>query len=103
MMYCLNCVCLVCRDCTATAHRDHKFDFNKVIVPATKRKLQEELNPLRIVKASLSRALEEVQTTKQEVKVQVKDVNNIIYTSFDELHKILENHQQQLLNKAERV
>ena len=103
MMYCLDCACFVCRDCTATAHRDHKFDFNKVIVPATKRKLQEELNPLRIMKASLSRALEEVQTTKQEVKVQVKYVNNIIYTSFDELHKILENHQQQLLNKAERV
>ena len=103
MIYCFNCNSLICRDCTVTAHRDHKFEFSKVAAPNTKKKLLEELDPLREVSDSLSHAVEEVQTTKQNVEAQGKDVANRIQTSFDELHKILENHKQELLHKAEVI
>ena len=86
-----------------TAHRDHKFEFSKVAAPNTKKKLLEELDPLRELSASLSRAVEEVQTTKQEVEAQGEAVAISIQTSFDELHKILENHKQELLHKAEVI
>ena len=42
MIYCFDCNSLICRDCTVTAHRDHKFEFSKV-APNTKKKRIEEL------------------------------------------------------------
>ena len=103
MIYCFDCNSLICRDCTVTAHRDHNFEFSKVAAPITKKKLLEELGPLRELSASLSRAVEEVQTTKQNVAAQGEAVANSIQTSFDELHKILENRKQELLHKAEVI
>ena len=103
MVYCFDCNSLICRDCTVTAHRDHRFEFSKVAAPNTKKKLLEELDPLRELSASLSHAVEEVQTTKQEVEAQGEAVANSIQTSFDELHKILENRKQKLLHKAKVI
>ena len=103
MIYCFDCNSLICRDCTVTAHRDHKFEFSKVAAPNTKKKLLEELDPLREVSASLSRAVEEVQTTKQEVEAQGRAVTSTIQTSFDELHKILEKRRQEILQEAEGI
>ena len=67
-----------------TAHRDHKFEFSKVAGPNTKKKFLELLDPLRELSDSLSHAVEEVQTTKQEVEPQGRDVTSTILTSFDE-------------------
>ena len=103
MVYCFNCNSLICRDCTVTAHRDHKFEFSKVAAPNTKKKLLEELDPLREVSVSLSHAVEEVQTTKWNVDAQGEAVAISIQTSFDKLHKILENRKQELLHKAEVI
>ena len=74
-----------------TAHRDHKFEFNKVAALSTKKKLLEELDPLREVSVYLSCDVEEVQTTKKEVEAQGNAVANIIWTLFDELHKCWRN------------
>ena len=103
MVYCFDCNSLICRDCTVTAHRDHKFEFSKVAAPSTKKKLLEELDPLREVSVSLSHAVEEVLTTKRNVEAQGEAVANHIQTSFDKLHKILENRKQELLHKAEVI
>ena len=103
IVYCFDCNSLICSDCTVTAHRDHKFEFSKVAAPNTKKKLLEELDPLRELSASLSHAVEEVQTAKQEVEAQGEAVANSIQTSFDELHKILENRKQELLHRAEVI
>ena len=102
MVYCFDCNSLICRDCTVTAHRDHKYEFSKVAAPSTKKKLLEELDPLRDVSASLSHALEEVQITKHEIEVQGRDVVNTIQISFDNLHKILEKNRQEMLHKADQ-
>ena len=103
MVYCFDCNSLICRDCTVTAHRDHRFEFSKVAAPNTKKKLLEELNPLRELSASLSRTVEEVQITQQKVEAQGEAVAISIQTSFDELHKILENRKRELLHKAEVI
>ena len=102
-IYCFDCNSLICRDCTVTAHRDHKFEFSKVAAPSTKKKLLKELDPLRELSDSLSHAVEEVQTTKQEAEAQGEAVAISIQISFDELHKILENRKQELLHKAEVI
>ena len=101
MIYCFDCNSFICRDCTVTAHGDHHFEFSKVAAPNTKKKLLEELDPLREISVCLSQAAEEVQTTKHEVEAQGRTVADTIQTSFDELHKILEKRRQEMLSEAE--
>ena len=103
MVYCFDCNSLICRDCTVTAHRDHKFEFSKVAAPNTKKKLLEELDTLREVSVSLSHAVEEVQTTNQNVAAQGEAIAISIQTSFDELHKIIEKRRQEILQEAEGI
>ena len=99
-IYCFDCSSLICRDCTVTIHKEHKFEFSKVAAPITKKKLLEDLNPLREVTANMSSAIEVLQTTKQEVEVQGDSVTKTIHTSFNGLQQILEKHKQQLLTEA---
>ena len=100
IIYCFDCSSLVCRDCTVKIHKEHNFEFSKVAAPITKKKLLENLNPLREVTVNMSSAIEVLQTTKQEVEVQGDSVTNTIHTSFNELQQILEKHKQQLLTEA---
>ena len=97
---CFDCSSLICRDCTVTVHKEHKFEFSKVAAPITKKKLLKDLNPLREVTVNLSSAIEVLQTTKQEVEAQGDSVANTIHTSFNELQQIIEKHKQQLLTEA---
>ena len=100
IIYCFDCSSLICRDCTVTVHKEHKFEFSKVAAPITKKKLLEDLNPLREVTVNMSSAIEVLQTTKQEVEAQGDSVANTIHISFNELQQIIEKHKQQLLTEA---
>ena len=101
-IYCFDCNKLICRDCTVKDHKDHNIEFNNVAADKKKKELMESLKPLREVKDSLSRALEEVSHTEREVEAQGDSVTNTIETSFEELHTILETRKQQLLEEAGR-
>ncbi len=99
-IYCFDCKSLICRDCTVTVHKEHKFEFSKVAAPDTKEKLLENLSPLRAAAVALSGAVTDIQTTKQEVEAQGNSVANTIHTSFNQLQLLLDKHKQQLLHQA---
>ena len=99
-IYCFDCSCLICRDCTIKDHRDHNHEFIKVSAPETKKKLIQQLEPLKEVHANLSHAVEEIQTTKSEIEAQGDSVANEIVNLFEELHTIIENRKQELLKEA---
>ena len=99
-IFCSDCNSLICRDCTVTIHRDHKFEFSKVAAPDTKKKLLDHLSPLRSAVDSLLCAVGDIQNTKQEVEAQGKSVANIIHTSFAQLQLVLQQCKQQLLHEA---
>ena len=99
-IYCFDCSCLICRDCTIKDHRDHNHEFIKVSAPETKKKLIQQLDPLKEVLANLSHAVEEIQTTKSEIEAQGDSVANEIVNSLEELHTIIENRKQELLKEA---
>ena len=65
-----------------------------------KKKLIKQLDPLKEVKIDLSRAVEEIKSTKCEIEAQGESVANDINGSFDELRKIIENHRKELLKEA---
>ena len=103
VVYCFDCDTLICRDCTMKDHRDHNFEFCKKAASTTKSNLLEKLEPLKTQSSSLSHAVEEVRTTKQELEAQRNTVANTIKTSFKELHDILDNRERELIGEADRL
>ena len=102
-LYCFDCNCLICRDCTVKDHKDHNFEFSTVSAPQTKEKIMNMLEPLRMVAESLSLAVEEVQITKQEVEAQGISVASTVNSSFDELFEMMKKCKQEMLDKAEKI
>ena len=103
VVHCFDCDTLICRDCIMKDHRDHNFEFCKKAAATTKSNLLEKLEPLKTQSSSLSRAVEEVRTTKQELEAQRDTVANTIKTSFKELRDILDNRERELLGEADRL
>ena len=99
-IYCFDCSCLICLHCTVRDHSGHNYEFIKVCAPETKKKLIQQLEPLKEVYANLSHAVEEIQTTKSEIEAQGDSVANEIVNSFEELHTIIKNRKQELLKEA---
>ena len=101
-VYCYDCNCLICRDCTVLDHKDHHFQFSAVAAPEIKDELVKELKALRQVGDGLSRAVEEVKSTRHEVEAQGESVAQTINTAFDELLRIVGKRRQELLEEAGR-
>ena len=58
------------------------------------------MDPLNEIKIDLSRAIEEIKSTKCDIEAQGESVVNDINGSFDEFQKIIENHREELLKEA---
>ena len=99
-IYCFDCNCLICRDCTIEDHSGHNHKFIKKSAPEMKKKLIKQLDPLKEVKMDLSRAVEEIKSTKCEIEARGESMANDINGSFDELQRIIENHRKELLKEA---
>ena len=98
-VYCFDCDTPICRHCSTKVHRDHNLEF---ATPDSKKNLLEKLGPLKQVAANLSSAIENIQTTKQEVEAKEDLVASTIHTSFDELHQFLDKHENKLFLEALR-
>ena len=99
-IYCYDCDCLICRDCTVKDHREHNFEFTKKAAPDEKRKLLLEIKPLKDLHVKLTNAVEHVQTTKVEVETQKDSTVDVIKTSFKELRDILDKREKKLVEEA---
>ena len=103
IIYCFDCESLICHHCTVKDHHDHDFEFCKIASSKTKQNLLENLNPLKIQRESLAKAIDNIQITKQELKAQGGSVASSIQTSFKELWEILDKREQELLGEAAGV
>ena len=95
-IYCFDCSCLICRDCTIKVHNDHNHEFLKVAAPEMKKSLVAKLEPLKKAQADLSHAVEEVHGTKSTIKAQGYLVLNKIDSLFSELVENLNIRKQEL-------
>ena len=102
-IYCFDCSCLICRDCSSKDHSGHNFEFITVASPAMKKQLIQQLEPLKKMGVGLSHAVQEIQTTKSEVKAQTQSVTSHIQRSFDELNQILEDWKRELITQATNI
>ena len=101
-MFCFDCNRLICRDCTVKDHRDHDFEFNHVAASSKRNEIMETLKLMREIVASVSLAVEEIQTTEHLLAAQGQSVANKIETSFEEFHTIIERRKEQMLEEARR-
>ncbi len=99
-MFCFQCNCLICRDCTIKTHGGHNCEFISVAAPEMKKNMTQHLKPLKEISLNLSHAVAEVKSTKSEVEVQWCSVTDTIETSFDELQKVLNMRKKELLDEV---
>ena len=100
--YCFQCQHLICDHCVNKDCRDHyqRFEYLTVAVPEEKRKLREQLEPLKRGIMKGFQALEELQATRFEIEDQGYSVANRIESSFEELFKVMLKHKQELIREA---
>ena len=96
-LFCFDCGCLICRDCTIKDHRDHNYQFVKKAAPEIKKKLSQHLEPLKDVKKDLVSAVKEVQTTKSKLETKEQSMVGGAEKWCDELCQIIQHHKKQLV------
>ena len=99
-MFCFDCDCLICRDCTIKDHHGHNYEFVKKAAPGVKKKLGQKLEPLKGVKKDLMSAVKEVQTTRSELKAEGNAVVKRVEDWCDKLCQIIQDHKKQLVQEA---
>ena len=98
--FCFDCNCLICRDCAVDDHSDHQRKSVKKAAPEARKKLVKQLDPLKVTKASIVHAIEEVQSAKSEVEAQGQSVTLHIESSFEDIHRVIEGYKHDLLLEA---
>ena len=100
-IFCLDCGCLICRDCTIKDHHGHNYEFVKKAASQVKKELGQHLQPLREIKDGLMCAVKEVRTTRSELEAEGHAVVARIETLCDELCQIIQHRKKQLVTEAE--
>ena len=100
-IFCFDCGCLICRDCTIKDHHGHNYEFVKKAASQVKKGLSQHLQPLREIKDGLMCAVKEVRTTRSELEAEGHAMVAQIETLCDELCQIIQHRKKQLVTEAE--
>ena len=99
-IYCYKCHHLICRDCVIDEHTGHKYEFVKKAILGVKQKLADSLVPLRDIQASMNNASKAIESAKLDIKSQGTNAAANIEQSIQDLHNVLEQHKQKMLEKT---
>ena len=99
-LFCFDCDCLICRDCTIIDHSGHKFEFLNKCAPESRKTLRDSLAPLQKVQADITSAEKTLATEHANVVAQKEEVCKSIQQSFDTLKALLDQRKRELVKKA---
>ena len=99
-LFCFDCDCLICRDCTIVDHNGHKFEFLNKCAPESRKTLRDSLAPLQKVQADIASAEKTLATEHANVVAQKEEVCKSIEQSFDILKALLDQRKRVLVKKA---
>ena len=99
-IFCFDCNCLICRDCTIIDHHGHDFNFLTKCAPESRKTLRDSLAPLHKVRADIAAAEKPLDTEEAKVDSQKKEVCQSIEQSFDMLKALLDQRKAELVKKA---
>ena len=69
-IYCFDCDCLICRDCTVIDHTGHKYGFVKQAAPQCREALVQQMAPLKAAHKSYSDATDRAKAMVSDVQTQ---------------------------------
>ena len=99
-IFCFDCNCLICRDCTIIDHNGHNFNFLTKCAPESRKTLRDSLAPLQKVQADIAAAEKTLDTEEAKVASQKKKVCQSIEQSFNMLKALLDQRKAELVKKA---
>ena len=99
-IFCFDCKCLICRDCTLIDHNGHSYNFLKKCATEARKTLRDSLTPLRRVWANIAGANKKLAGTKTQVGSQEEEVCKSVEQSFRQLKTILEQRETELVKKV---
>ena len=103
IIFCSDCEKLICQHCTLKDHLGHNYEFTNVAATGVKTKLLEDIEHVKDLQTEYSDAVEKIHVTALEVKTQKESAINNLHTSFKELHNILEQREQELVEDATTI
>ena len=99
-LFCFDCECLICRDCTIIDHVGHKFEFVNKCAPESRRTLRQSLAPLQKVQADLAEVEKRLVSEEAKVGRQEEEVCRSIRRSYEQLKAVLEQREVELVGKV---
>ena len=99
-IFCFDCKCLICRDCTLIDHNGHSYNFLKKCTTEARKILRDSLTPLRTVWANIAGANKKLAGTKTQVGSQEEEVCKSVEQSFRQLKAVLEQRETELVKKV---
>ena len=100
IIYCYDCSRLICQHCTLKDHLGHNYEFTRKAAPGAKAKLLETILPLKNLQDQIMKAGQKIHASTREIEAQKQAYINSLHTSFKELHNILEQREQELVEDA---
>ena len=96
-MFCNDCNQLICPEC-ALSHKTHGFEYVKEAGPSRREAIRGKGVELSAVREATSNALTEIARRKEEIVGQARRVSEEVKKSFDEMRKILQHREDELLD-----
>ena len=103
IIYCYDCSCLICQHCTLKDHLGHSYEFTKKAAPGAKAKLLEDKRHLQVLQDELVKAKDNFHATTLEIEAQKQASINNLHAFFKDLHNILEQREQELVEDATTI
>jgi len=101
--YCSKCKQLICCDCGLVDHAGHKLVSVKDVAAVFRGEVLTSLLPLQNTYVTITTAMVRVEDSKKCITEQAADIATTIVQSFDQLHAILEERKQVLLQQVQEV
>ena len=102
-LYCTNCNCLVCRDCTTAAHKDHGLAELSTIAKTHKIEIKETLGEAPMLVTKLAGAIDENDKIMEKVEISKSNAILAINQTFKILQQTLEERKKTLLSEVEAI
>ena len=102
-VYCDTCEKLICHLCTINHHRDHKCDAITDAFPRHQQQIVDSLKQVKEKLASITTAVQAVESQKEGFLEQVGAVRREIETTVQQLMQLLQKSERELMRELDQV
>ena len=97
-IYCFDCDCLICRDCTVINHTGHKYGFIKQAAPQCREALVQQMAPLKAAHKSYSDATGRAKAMISDIETQNTQNIGAVNQWIQEWTKIIQRYGHNLID-----